>query len=232
VQVAKVTTIDGLELEGWYLPQGNAPVILYFHGNASHYAARLPKVIDYLNAGYSVLLAGYRGYGGNPGTPTEQGLYDDARAYMEFLENQNIPPEKIILYGESLGTGVAVQIATEYKTGALVLEAPFSSTADVAQSIYPFVPVRYLMRDQYRSAAKIKNVEAPLLIIHGSQDRTIPMRFGQRLSEASREPRRFITLEKAGHNDLYDHGAAAHVLDFLKTIGLSSRSDVDPESHN
>ena len=233
VQLVKVTTKDVLQLEGWYVPPGeNNPVIIYFHGNASHYGARLPKLIDYIKAGYGVLLAGYRGYGGNPGSPSEQGFYNDARAYMEFLSAVNVPLEKTVIYGESIGSGVAVQIATEFKAAALILEAPFSSTVDVAQSVYWFVPVRYLMTDQFRSADKIKNVKSPILIIHGAGDSTIPIGYGRKLYEAAADPRQFIVIEKAGHNDLYDHGAALHVLDFLKTIGLSSRSDVDPKSHN
>jgi uncharacterized protein len=233
VQVAKVTTEDGLQLEGWYIPaKPGMPTFIYFHGNASHYGGRLPKVIDYIGQGYGVLLAGYRGYGGNPGSPGEQGFYKDARAYMKFLQDNNVPLEKTIIYGESIGTGVAVQVATEYKAAALILEAPFSSTVDVAQSIYFFVPVRYLMTDQYRSAEKIKNVQSPILIIHGEQDSTIPIRFGRRLAEAASKPPVFIAVEKAGHNDLYDHGTARHVLDFLKTIGLSLRPDVDQNSHN
>jgi uncharacterized protein len=227
VQLVKVTAEDGLQLEGWFAPPENGmPVIIYFHGNASHYAARLPKVVDYINADYGVLLAGYRGYGGNPGFPSEQGFYKDARAYMEFLSAINLPHNKTIIYGESIGTGVAVQMATESKAAALILEAPFSSTADVAQSIYWFVPVRYLMRDQFRSIEKIKNVKSPILIIHGEGDNTIPIGFGRKLYEAAIDPRQFIVIEKAGHNDLYDHGAALHVLDFLKALGLSSKSDV------
>lgn len=233
ITVANVTTEDGIQLEGWYAKAiTGMPTIVYFHGNASNYAGRLPKVIEYINDGYGVLLAGYRGYGGNQGTPSEQGFYKDARAYMKFLADNNVLLDQTIIYGESIGTGVAVQMATEYKTAALILEAPFSSTADVAQSVYWFVPVRYLMTDQFRSADKIKNVKSPILIIHGEGDATIPIRFGRKLYEAAADPRQFIAIEKAGHNDLYDHGASQHVLDFLRTLGLSSRSNVDPKSHN
>ncbi len=233
VQVAQVTTEDGLQLEGWYVPPlTGMPTIVYFHGNASHYAARIPKVVDYIGQGFGVLLAGYRGYGGNLGSPSEQGFYKDARAYMQFLADKNVPLDKTVIYGESIGTGVAVQMATEYKGAALVLEAPFSSTVDIAQQVYFFVPVRYLMIDQYRSIDKIRNIHYPILIIHGAEDSTVPIQFGQKLNEAANDPHTFIAVEKAGHNDLYGHGAARHVLDFLRSISLFSRSDVDPNSHN
>ncbi len=233
VAIANVITEDGLKLEGWYLPaKAGMPTILYYHGNASNHAGRLPKVATYINEGYGMLLAGYRGYGGNPGSPSEQGFYKDARAYVKFLKDKNVPPDKTIIYGESIGTGVAVQMATEYKAAAMILEAPFSSTVDVAKNVYPFIPVKYLLKDQYRSKEKIGNVHYPILIIHGEKDRLIPFKFGKKLNEAANDPHTFIPLEKAGHNDLYDYGAAAHVLDFLKKLGLSSRSDVDPNSHN
>lgn len=219
----EVQTEDGLMLRGWYVPpaQKNAAVLVLFHGNTKDFTSRASKMAHYIDAGYGVLLTEYRGFGGNPGSPTEQGLYADARAFVEWLHTQGIATDHMILYGESLGTGVAVQMATEYQVAALVLEAAYSSTADVAQHEYPYVPVAWLMKDQYRSINKIAAVEEPLLQAHGTDDHVIPYQFGQALFAAATEPKTFVTLPGAGHNDLYDHGMALHVLAFLRTIGAA-----------
>lgn len=218
--IAKVVTEDNLELEGWYFPpRGNKPVLAYFHGNASNIASRLPKISEYINAGYGVLLAEYRGYGGNPGKPSEQGFYKDARAYIAWLETeQKILPKNIVLYGESIGTGVATQMASERTFAGLVLEAPFSAATEIARKTYFFVPVNILMRDQFRNIDKIGAINAPLLIIHGAADTIIPIDLARTLFEAAREPRDFIELPGAEHNDVYDYGAALHVLQFLSNI--------------
>jgi fermentation-respiration switch protein FrsA (DUF1100 family) len=219
VDIAAVTTEDGLNLQGWYFPpQDGKPVILYFHGNASHYANRAPKLLPLRENGYGLLLAEYRGYGGNPGTPTEEGFYKDARAWMKWLADKNVPLDKTFIYGESIGSGVAVQMATEYKARGLILEAPFSSLTDVAQHIYFYVPVRFLLRDQYRSIDKIRNIHMPVLVFHGDRDKTVPLVFGRKLFDSAVEPKEFITIEKAGHNDLYDYGAALHVMKFLSRL--------------
>ena len=207
-----VQTEDGLDLTGWFLKgEPDKPTIVYFHGNALAHANRVPRVMPYVEAGYSVLLAGYRGYGGNPGKPSEAGLYKDARAYINALNTQNI-----ILYGESLGTGVAVQMATEYpNVKALVLEAPYTSTVDIAAWRFFWVPVRFLMKDRFESIAKIQNINAPLIILHGKRDRVIPFRFGRELYEAASEPKVFIPFEDADHNNLLLHGGAQGVLSNL-----------------
>ncbi len=219
-ETAEVTTKDNLSLKGWYIPprDKDKPVIVVFHGNAGHYGDRLDKMAGFAFNGYGLLLAGYRGYGGNPGKPSEQGLYADARAYLDWLEAKGIPGSQIVLYGESLGTGVAVQMATEREIGALVLEAPYSATSDVAQSVYFFMPVKLLMKDQYRSVDKIGQVTAPVLIVHGALDRMIPIAFGRMLFEQANEPKTFIPLASAAHNDIYDHGAQAHIHEFLDAL--------------
>lgn len=226
VEIVKVTTADGLALEGWYFPPANPGglVIVNFHGNAARMADRLPKMAEFINKGYGVLLAEYRGYGGNPGTPSENGLYEDGQAYIRWLRERGIGPAQTVLYGESLGTGIAVQLATDHSEGAyaaVILESPYSTLAEVAQSIYFYMPVKFLMKDQFRSIDKIAAIKAPLLIMHGGKDSTIPLRFARRLFQAAVQPKSFEVLDAAGHNDLYDHGAAALVLDFLKTPGFS-----------
>jgi fermentation-respiration switch protein FrsA (DUF1100 family) len=215
-EVALITA-DGLSLLAWHRPPADAakPTLVYFHGNAGHIGMRAEKVRPYLDAGLGVLLTTWRGYSGNPGNPTEDGLYHDGRAALAFLEAVGVARERTVLYGESLGTGVAVHLARESAPAAVVLEAPYSSIADVAQARFPVLPVKSLVIDRFDSKAKIAEVAAPVLVVHGTRDWTIPVRFGEKLFHAASEPKKMQIYPDAGHNDLYDHGMAALVLDFL-----------------
>ncbi len=222
VDIVNVTTKDGQSLEAWYIPpkDPNMPVIVFFHGNAGSYGDRIYKSQHYANNGYGLLLAEYRGYGGNSGRHSEEGFYHDGRAYIKWLRNvKNIKPEKVIIYGESIGSGIAVQMATEYKVAALILEVPFSSLVDVASNLYPFVPVKYLLKDRYMNIDKIENINnAPLLILYGHKDQVIPFSSAKSLFDKATEPKKLIEFPQANHNNLYEFGASQHVLDFLTSI--------------
>lgn len=217
----RVSTADGVELRSWYLaPPPGRPVILYLHGNAGTIADRAFKARLFARRGFGVMLAEYRGYGGNPGDPTEAGLYADARANLAWLADRGHDPANIVVYGESLGTGVAVQAALELALAgtpvrALVLEAPFTAMADAAGVHYPWLPTGLLTRDRYDSSAKIGAVRCPVLIIHGSADRVVPQDQGMRLFALAAEPKTSAWLPGAGHGDVYDFGAGEVILDFL-----------------
>ncbi len=215
-------TADGLALLAWHQAprRAGAPTLVYFHGNAGHLGVRATKLAPYLEAGYGGLLTSWRGFSGNPGKPSERGLYDDGRAALAFLARAGVSPDRVILYGESLGTGVAVQLATETKPAAVVLEAPYTSVPDIAAWRVPIAPVRPLVIDRYDSLAKIASVRAPLLVVHGELDSTIPARFGKRLFDAANDPKQGVFIKGAGHLDLYEHGMAGIVLDFLRRHGL------------
>ncbi len=212
-----LNTADGLELLAWYRPaaRARAPVLVFLHGNAGNIGHRGWKARPYLDAGYGVLLVSWRGYGGNLGSPTEQGLYHDARAALAYLADAGVESSRIVLYGESLGAGPAVRVATEQRVGAVVLESPFTSAADVAQRHYWYRPARYLVRDRFDSKAKIGRIGAPLLIVHGERDRVVPVDLARALFAAAIEPKEARFEAAAGHNDLYDFGAATAVIDFL-----------------
>ncbi|MDT8287834.1 MAG: alpha/beta hydrolase, partial [Elusimicrobiales bacterium] len=220
-RAVRVDTADGLTLLSWYLaPDAARPVVLYFHGNAGTVADRAFKARLFAGQGLGVMLAEYRGYGGNPGAPTETGLYADARANLAWLTAAGHAPGEIVIYGESLGSGVAVQMAHELARAGtpargLVLEAPFTSMADAAGFHYPWVPTHFLIRDRYDSQAKIVAVETPVLIVQGTGDRVVPLAQGRRLLELAREPKRGVWLSGAGHADVYDFGAGGAVLDFI-----------------
>jgi fermentation-respiration switch protein FrsA (DUF1100 family) len=211
-------TDDGLALLAWHRPPASAalPTLVYFHGNAGHIGMRAYKVRPYLDAGFGVLLTTWRGFSGNPGNPSEDGLYHDGRAAREYLRQAGAAPGAIVLYGESLGTGIAVQLAVEQAPAAVVLEAPYSSITDVARAHFPFLPVKFLLLDHFDSAAKIAGVAAPLLIVHGARDGTIPLRFGEKLFAAAAEPKTLTIYPEAGHNDLYQYGMGSLTVDFIK----------------
>ncbi|MBT3916883.1 MAG: alpha/beta hydrolase [Rhodospirillaceae bacterium] len=214
----KVETDDGLRLTAWYRPPANEDTLtlLYLHGNAGHIGYRADKVKPYLEAGYGMLLLSYRGYGTNPGYPTEDHLYLDSRAALKFLADQHIPIFKTVIYGESLGTGVAVEVAQNLGIAGLVLEAPFSSMVDAAALHFKLFPTSLLVRDKYDSLSKINNIKAPILIIHGKNDRTIPYSLGRKLYDMAPQPKEFFGIPNAGHNDLYDHGVAAKIIEYLE----------------
>ncbi len=217
-EMATVTleTTDGLALLAWHAParDGRATVMV-FHGNAGNLAHRAPKARALIDAGYGVLLVAWRGFGGNPGAPSEDGLYEDGRAGFRFLAGRGVAAERIVVYGESLGSGVAVQMATEYPVAGVVLEAPFTSLADVAARHYWYVPARWLLLDRYDSEAKIGAVAAPLLVLHGLRDAVVPAELGRALFAAAPEPKVERLFAEGGHSDLYDYGAGEAVITFL-----------------
>lgn len=207
---------DGLTLHHWFSPPryGTSPTVVYFQGNAGGLADRAYKFRPWIQKGYGVFLVGYRGYG-NSGNPSEETLYADARQVVFYLMDRLSVPDSIILYGESLGTGIATQMALEFPVGGLILEAPYTSYPDAGAFHYPFLPVHWLARDQYNTIDKIAQVKAPLLVIHGDADGTVPFEQGEKVFEAAQDPKAFLVLHGAGHGNVYDFGAAEAVDKFL-----------------
>ena len=214
----RLKTDDGLELVAWYKPaaEKNGPEIIYFHGNGGHIGHRAAKLKTFTDAGYGLLLVSYRGYGGNPGTPSEEGLFADGRAAYDFLVSRGVAAKRIAVIGESLGSGVAVYVASEREVALVMLEAPFTSAADVGQKAYPIFPVTLLIKDRFDSLSRIRSIDAPLLIVHGESDRVVPISFGRRLFDAAAEPKEAHFLADALHNDLELHGLLKFELDFLQ----------------
>ena len=222
MQPVELQTADGLTLLAWYRPpqDDRSPVLVYFHGNAGHIGFRGSKMRSYLDSGYGILLPEYRGYGGNAGAPSEDGLYADARAALSYLDKAGIDGDRLVLYGESLGTGVAVKMAAEraahMPVGAVVLEAPFTSIASVAQGRYFFLPVYWLVKDRFDAEALIDKIAAPLFVFHGEDDRIISISYGRALFASAGEPKEAKWIPRARHNDLYDFGVAKDVVDFIE----------------
>ncbi|NGX43678.1 MAG: hypothetical protein K940chlam7_01978 [Chlamydiae bacterium] len=206
MQVVELQTSDGLILKAWYRRPTNPllPTLVYFHSNAGHIGYRAGIVKPFLNEGYGVLLLTYRGYSGNPGKPYEEGLYTDARAAMEFLKREGFVDQRTVLYGNSIGAAVAIQIATEYPVGAIVLQSPFTSLADVGQYHYPLFPVKWFVKDKFNSMTKREGIDVPIFILHGNDDRIIPPMFSRQLFEALPEPKHIEYIPNRGHNDLFE----------------------------
>lgn len=219
MEAVTTKTEDGLNLVAWFAPPRDAekPVVAVFHGNAGSIAGRIHIAEVLLGRGYGVFLAEYRGYGGNPGAPDEEGLYRDGRAAVAWLEEKGYKPKDLAIYGESIGTGVAVQIAAEIQPGYLILQSPFSSAVDVAIERFTIMPARLMVRDRYENGLKIGRIGAPLLIVHGERDTLIRIGLGKKLFEKANEPKTFVTIAGAGHNDMYRNGAGGKIVEWLDT---------------
>lgn len=195
-----IETDDGIRLNAWYYPvDGDEPAVLVLPGNGGDRSMRAPLALALNRMGSSVLLVDYRGFGGNPGRPSEDGLAEDARAAQSWLAARE---QEIVYFGESLGAAVAVGLAVERPPRALVLRSPFTSLADVGAVHYPWLPVRRLLLDRYPSLERIPSVRVPLLVIAGDRDDVVPEPMSRRLFDAANEPKRYVLVQGAGHNDL------------------------------
>lgn len=217
-QILTLTTKDNVNIVAWYTPapDSEAPVMVYFHGNAGSLADRSEKLGLFAQQGLGVLGVSYRGYGGSNGSPSEEGLYEDGRAAIRYLLDHHIPVERIALYGESLGSGVAVQMATEFNVKALILEAPYTSISKRAAEIYPYIPVQLLLKDHFNSLKKITHIHCPLMVFHGEKDLTIPAAHGKKLFETATVPKEIHLYPEVGHTEFDLKETTARTAHFVK----------------
>jgi fermentation-respiration switch protein FrsA (DUF1100 family) len=198
-------TPDGLTLHGWWVPAGassSRATVILFNGNAGNRAYRAELASELSRLGFATLLFDYRGYGDNPGSPSEQGLTLDAQAARRYVESRpGVDRNRIIYFGESLGTGVAVRLASEQKPRALILRSPFTSLADTARHHYPYLPVTILLRDRFPSVDLIPRIGCPLLVIAADHDTIVPTGQSERLFAAASEPKRLVIVPNSDHND-------------------------------
>jgi fermentation-respiration switch protein FrsA (DUF1100 family) len=217
-------TDDGIRLGAWYFP-GRGGAMLVCNGNAGDRSMRAGLAVAFHQAGFSVLLFDYRGYGGNAGEPSEDGVAADARAARAWLAGQpDVDADRIVYFGESLGAAVAVGLAVQSQPAALVLRSPFTSLADVAAAHYPWLPVRRLLLDRYPSIDRIAGVCTPVLVIAGDRDDIVPMSLSRRLYDTAGDPKRFVVVPGAGHNDpelVEGRPMMAEITGFLSSTGIT-----------
>ena len=204
-EIATFTTDDDLDLEAWYVPAREpsaSRTIILFNGNAGNRANRVQLAARFAEYGWSTLLVDYRGYGGNPGLPSERGLERDAHAALKYvLSRSDVDPSRIVYFGESLGAAVAIRLAVDFPPAALILRSPFSSMTAIGTRHYPFLPVRWLLRDRFPSITRIGQIKSPTLFIAGDSDAIVPLADSQLLFDAANEPKRFVIIPDADHND-------------------------------
>jgi uncharacterized protein len=197
-----IDTQDGQKIIAWHGPaKPGQPTLLYFHGNGGSLVGRSRLMAKYLARGRGILMMSYRGYSGSSGTPTEADNIADAKLAYEVLARDGVKPADIIFYGESLGTGVAVQVARDKPAAGIILDSPYTAVVDRAAELYPWIPVRLLAQDRYESRRHIPELQTPLLILHGEADQVIPVAMGRQLFALAREPKEIVTIPGAGHNN-------------------------------
>jgi hypothetical protein len=198
-----IKTADEVKINGWFMPYKEANyTLLFFHGNAGNIGHRLEKINILRELGVNIFIIDYRGYGKSEGKPSEKGFYLDAQAsYRYLVDNRKIRPQQIILYAESLGTAIAIDLASKFKVRALIIEGAFSSGKDMARRIYPFIP-NFIFSNMYDSTAKIKNIEAPKLFLHAQDDEVVPLGLAKKLYSFAYEPKEFVELT-GGHNQAF-----------------------------
>ena len=206
VENVKIQTLDGLSLNGWFYEKDlqNLKTLVFFHGNAGTLDNRIYKLNHFRDIDINFLIIAWRGFSGNEGKPTEEGLYIDGRSTVNWIINKGVKEENIILYGESLGTGIATEIAQNKKYGGLILETPFTSMVAAAKNFYPYLPVSILLKDRYENDKKIENINMPIMVLHGKKDTIVPFAMGQKIFEISKEPKYSYFTEYDNHMMEYD----------------------------
>ena len=215
---------DGVELHGWWVPGPGEWTWLWFHGNAGNIGHRVDNLFELVERlGVSVFIFDYRGYGRSEGSPSEAGLYRDGEAALAYVRARaEVDAGRIVLFGRSLGGAVAVRLATEHEPFAVVLESAFPSIKAMARMMYLSLPVDVLVRSRFDSLSAIRDVHAPVMVLHGDRDEIVPLKMGRELFEAANEPKRFFVIEGAGHNDTYFVGGDRYydaLRSFLEDLG-------------
>ncbi len=217
IDKVKIKTQDNINILAWYHKKNfKYKTILFLHGNAGSLENRIHKINHFKDMNINFLIIAWRGFSGNKGKPTEKGLYNDARSAVSWLENQGIMKKDIILYGESLGTGVATEIAQSNNFAGIILESPFTSMIDAAKNKYPIFPIEFLLKDKFESSKKIKNIKSPILVMHGEVDKIVPFWMGKKMYEIANQP-------KYSYFTKYDN----HMMEFDESLLITLKKFID-----
>ena len=217
ISKVKIITQDGIKLLSWYHNKDvdKHKTILFLHGNAGSLENRIHKINHFKDMNVNFLIVAWRGFSGNKGKPTEKGLYEDARSAVRWLQSKGVKKNNIIIYGESLGTGVACEIAQNKNFAGIILESPFTSMIDAGKDKNPYLPVRLLLKDKYESDKKIKNINSPILVMHGKIDKLVPFHMGQKMYQLANEPKYSYFSEYDNHMMEYNEKLLKAMQDFI-----------------
>ena len=220
IEKIKIITKDNIELETWYHEKNinDFKTILFLHGNAGSLENRIHKINHFKEMKVNLVIIAWRGFSGNKGEPTEKGLYEDARSAIGWLKKKGINEKNIILYGESLGTGIAVEIAQNKNFAGIILESPFTSMIEAGKGKYPFLPVRFLLKDKYESDKKIKNIKSPILVMHGKADNIVPFYMGKKIYELANSPKYSYFSEYDDHMMEYNKNLLKVLKKFIYSL--------------
>ena len=220
IQVVSISTYDSVKLLAWFhKPKLNNPILIYFHGNSYDIGERSYRIKRYIDNGWGVLLLSWRGYSGNLGKPTEKNLYIDGKSAVQWIkQNTKYSYNNIVIYGESLGAAVAVELGSRARYKSIILEAPFKSIYHIAKKRYFAYPTKYLILDKFDNLSKIHMIKSPLLIINGKKDEITPYQHGAELYNNAKEPKKYLCIDEAMHNNLYDFNIDKDVINFSLKI--------------
>ena len=220
IEKVKIRTQDGLNLLGWYHEKDiiKNKTILFFHGNAGSLENRIHKLNHFQDMKVNFLIIAWRGFSGNQGKPSETGLYEDGESAIKWLLKKGIDEKNIVIYGESLGTGVATHLSQNINFAGIILETPFTSMIDAAKKFYPYIPVSFLLKDKYENKNKIKNIKFPILVMHGEKDQIVPFDMGKKIFEIANEPKYSYFTKYDNHMMEYDDSLVKTLNSFLSNL--------------
>ena len=220
IENVRIKTSDNIELLGWYHEKNlkDFKTLIFFHGNAGSLENRIHKLNHFRDMNINFLIIAWRGFSGNNGNPSEQGLYEDGKSAIDWLIKKGVSEKNLILYGESLGTGVATHLAQNKNFAGVILETPFTSMIDAAKKFYPYIPVKLLLKDKFENYKKIKNINSPILIMHGEVDQLVPFSMGEKIYEIANEPKYSYFTKYDNHMMEYDEKLVLALKSFLKSL--------------
>jgi uncharacterized protein len=220
IRKIKISTSDNINLLGWYHEKNlqDYKTLIYFHGNAGSLENRIHKLNHFQDMNINFLIIAWRGFSGNNGKPSETGLYEDGKSAIDWIKKKGVEEKNLILYGESLGTGVATHLAQNRGFGGIILETPFTSMTDAAKKFYPYIPVDLLLKDKFENYKKIKNINSPLLVMHGEVDQIVPFSMGKKIYEIANEPKYSYFTKYDDHMMEYDENLVLTLKTFIKSL--------------
>ena len=220
IEKVKIQTADNIELLGWYHEKNlkDYKTLVYFHGNAGSLENRIHKLNHFQDMNINFLIIAWRGFNGNKGKPSERGLYLDGKSTIDWLIKKGVNEENIILYGESLGTGVATHLAQNKNYAGVILETPFTSMVDAAKNFYPYVPINLLLKDKFENFKKVKNINAPILVMHGEVDKIVPFSMGKKIYEIANNPKYSYFTKYDDHMMEYDENLVLALKSFFNSL--------------